>query len=247
MQRKQQIKIKNGDIYGFIKVLDSDNTSASRTKIWICQCLKCGQTFKNSGQEIFRLQNVGCPECAKKVNLALREKNAKKYIGMDYEDLHVIDFAGIKYYNKKNVPIMTCQCKCGNIVDIPLARLKAGQAKKCKQCSKKHLELGHKIIQTASVDGTSIIGIDGRRQKNKNNTSGYTGVSWNTRQKKWRAYINFKRKQYCLGNYDNLDDAIQARKDAEKFIYGNFLKWYQKTYPKQWEKIEKTKHTKLSE
>lgn len=241
MQRKRQVKIKSGDIYGFIKILSPDTASEKKSKIWVCECLKCGKTFKHSGHEIFRLQNIGCPECTQKARLVQREENAKKYIGMNYGFLHVIDFAGIKNCYGRNTPIMICQCnKCGNLVEIPLNRLKSGQVKACKECGKKHLEMGREISKIAAIDGTSVIGIDGRRQRNKNNTSGCTGVSWNTRLKKWRAYINFKRKQYHLGNYNDLDTAIQARKEAEKVIYGNFLEWYAKKYPEQWKKIEGT-------
>lgn len=55
-----------------------------------------------------------------------------------------------------------------------------------------------------------------------NNTSGYKGVSFLKakpgRRKKdaWRAYIVVKQKQIFLGNYENKEDAIMARKLAEE-------------------------------
>ena len=49
----------------------------------------------------------------------------------------------------------------------------------------------------------------------KNNLSGYVGVSFDKRAKKWSAYIMFKRKKFGLGNYYHLIDAVNARKQAE--------------------------------
>ena len=41
------------------------------------------------------------------------------------------------------------------------------------------------------------------------------GVCWSNTTNKWRAYINLEGKQKHLGYFDNIEDAIQARKDAE--------------------------------
>jgi len=59
---------------------------------------------------------------------------------------------------------------------------------------------------------------------NKNNTSGVRGVAWHSSRKKWIARLHFKGKVYQLGAFDELDDAIKARKDAEEKYYDNFLK-----------------------
>lgn len=50
----------------------------------------------------------------------------------------------------------------------------------------------------------------------KNNTSGHTGVTWNTSSKKWQAQIVSNRKRYYLGVFDNFEDAVKERKKAEK-------------------------------
>lgn len=51
--------------------------------------------------------------------------------------------------------------------------------------------------------------------KSKANKSGTTGVSWDAHRCKWRAWIGDKRDQRYLGRFDNIDDAIAARKAAE--------------------------------
>lgn len=49
-----------------------------------------------------------------------------------------------------------------------------------------------------------------------NNKSGIKGVSWCRFKSKWRAYIWNKGKFISYGYHLNKEDAIKARKDAEK-------------------------------
>ena len=52
-------------------------------------------------------------------------------------------------------------------------------------------------------------------KKPKTNKSGSVGVSFDTVNNKWRATIKVDRKQIHLGRFLCIDDAINARKDAE--------------------------------
>ncbi len=54
------------------------------------------------------------------------------------------------------------------------------------------------------------------------NTSGHKGVYWDKRYKKWRAQIGFNSKKIWLGWFDNIEDAIKARKIAESKFHGEF-------------------------
>lgn len=51
------------------------------------------------------------------------------------------------------------------------------------------------------------------------NKSGCTGVCWTERKQRWRAYITVGAKQIALGTHRRFDDAVRARKAAEK-VYG---------------------------
>ena len=51
--------------------------------------------------------------------------------------------------------------------------------------------------------------------KRTDNTSGVTGVSFNKADRKWRAYISVRGKVRSLGFFDEIDDAVSARKRAE--------------------------------
>lgn len=48
-----------------------------------------------------------------------------------------------------------------------------------------------------------------------NNTSGCRGVSWSKSNNKWQSRITINKKTINLGYFDNLDDAIYTRKQAE--------------------------------
>lgn len=53
------------------------------------------------------------------------------------------------------------------------------------------------------------------RPLQSNNTSGHKGVTWNSRKKKWWACIKRDGHTTSLGYYENIEDAVFARKRAE--------------------------------
>ena len=55
-----------------------------------------------------------------------------------------------------------------------------------------------------------------------NNTSGETGVYWHKNRNKWEALIGYNEKIIYLGMFDNKEDAINARKEAEIKYYGEY-------------------------
>ena len=57
----------------------------------------------------------------------------------------------------------------------------------------------------------------------KDNFSGYKGVSWKKDKKKWKAYLSVNGKQIHLGYFDRLEDAVEARVQYAKFIFGEFF------------------------
>jgi hypothetical protein len=55
--------------------------------------------------------------------------------------------------------------------------------------------------------------------RQKNNISGFTGVSWDSIKNKWVAMIWHKRKAIPLGRFIEMNNAILARKIGEK-VFG---------------------------
>ena len=60
------------------------------------------------------------------------------------------------------------------------------------------------------------------RDLGKNNTSGVTGVTWHKQLKKWIVRIQVAGKRISLGTFDNLDNAIAVRKQAEEKYFGEW-------------------------
>ena len=56
----------------------------------------------------------------------------------------------------------------------------------------------------------------------KNNTSGCSGVTWKEKNQKWEVRINVNKKRYNLGLYDDLNEAIKVRKEAEQKYFGEY-------------------------
>ena len=57
--------------------------------------------------------------------------------------------------------------------------------------------------------------------KPSNNTSGHPGVSWHKLTSKWRACIKHNQKLIHLGLFATIEEALSARKAAEKLYWAD--------------------------
>lgn len=55
-----------------------------------------------------------------------------------------------------------------------------------------------------------------------NNSSGVMGVDWHKGSQKWRVRIQVDGKRIDIGRYNNFDDAVEARKQAEEKYFGEW-------------------------
>ncbi len=97
-----------------------------------------------------------------------------------------------------------CRCDCGNTKIMNKANVIRGYSKSCG-C------LHHGCMKPIK---RSIL-----KKLPKNNHSGTVGVSWNKWANKWNSKISYKGKPINLGYFDAMDDAVKARKEAEKIYY----------------------------
>jgi hypothetical protein len=61
------------------------------------------------------------------------------------------------------------------------------------------------------------------RRINKNNKSGFIGVSWHMPSKKWLAKIKHNNKTKYVGTFDDKIEAAKARDDVAKQLRGDFV------------------------
>jgi len=235
--------VKKG-VYGDIDVLSSVYTtlpSGNGKTIYTCKCLLCGALFEICSSTLARYIRTGggCAECRKKKRLQARYGDL---IGLKANEVEVIGIASRRTARKQK---MLCRClRCGREFEAPAYDLRQGRIKTCFECSKEAaLPIGRKLHQDLAVTGTTPIALSPDRKLNRNSSSGMTGVSLiktGRLKGRYRAYIYFRRKQYHLGLYDTAEQAAEARKAAEKELFGGFLDWYAATYPDKWEAYQKT-------
>jgi hypothetical protein len=60
------------------------------------------------------------------------------------------------------------------------------------------------------------------RKIGRNNKSGHKGVNWQKAVNRWVAKIRIDYKVIWLGSFDNIEDAIKARKEAEIKYHGEY-------------------------
>ena len=59
------------------------------------------------------------------------------------------------------------------------------------------------------------------RSKSSNSKSGHLGVSWHKQNSKWQALIMHNQRGIYLGYFTNIEEAIAARKAAEKLYWSD--------------------------
>lgn len=118
-----------------------------------------------------------------------------------------------------------CWCQCGTFKDIRATSLtkKKDPTLSCGCLQKqKAVTIGETTI---SKNSKKQVETNRRFRTNfgsiecelpKNNTSGHKGVSWNKSHQKWQAYIGIHGKTIKLGYFDNIEDAIRVREEAEQ-------------------------------
>ena len=123
--------------------------------------------------------------------------------------------------------IWHCKCQCNNEIDVSATDLTRMRVSSCGCLAEDvQSQSGHKVGQFVKdnfcKDGTNIKNLTSKIPKN--NTSGYKGVSYDKKRCKWTAQIVFQSKSYYLGRYDKKEDAVEARKLAEKELFEKYLK-----------------------
>lgn len=143
-------------------------------------------------------------------------------IGMNIDRLKVIG----EDHNRPGYLI--CQCKCGKTVSIKAYSLtKQNPTRSCgclrsdtaKVVGVNNLQKAHEINRKYNTKFQVIE----CSHKHKNNTSGHTGVYFNSVHHKYVAYINIHGKRINLGYHKKLDDAVAARKEAEEKYFAPLI------------------------
>ncbi len=122
--------------------------------------------------------------------------------------------------------VWKCKCDCGNIVEISSKRLVNNINLSCGCYQKERQRYSmNKLHQKQLVENTNIDLIS-KRKSNSNSKTGVRGVCYITARKKYKAFLYLNKHYHVLGYFNNLDDAIKARKEAEEKYFKPILDKY---------------------
>lgn len=187
--------------------------------VWLCQC-DCGNTCLAVSTQLTNGYKKSCG--------CWGHPPLKDFIGKRFNKLVVIDYAG----KRAGMHRWKCKCDCGNETIVGQTLLQTGKTKSCGCLQETQIYENLKLCE-----GTSVAILEAsKRNLLKSNKSGYTGV-YQKPNGRWSAQITFKRKTYYLGTYDDIKDAVKARKRGEE-MHDEFLEWYYSRNEDAYEQVE---------
>lgn len=218
-----------------IKFLYKEN----KNTIWECKC-SCGNECEKTSSYLKSITNPMCPVCSKKESSerlrefrlkASEKENDIKYFNdyalindkfkVDIEDVEKI--LSYKRYVKENSSGYGCMYYYDD--QIFIHRLVMGLPLKYDKETKiiaDHINGDRKDNRKINLRITVKENNPINCGLYKNNTSGHKGVMWNKRLSKWVACIQVNKKSKHLGVFENYNDAVFAREQAEEKYFGEY-------------------------
>ena len=204
-----------GRVFGELTVLKKLGPTNPREGVrWLCQCA-CGETCGVLGTLLVTGRRIRCTGKAHEKNYVYSDITGQKFgrLTAQYPS---------RRYDKSGSVIWRCQCDCGNEVDVSYNDLLYTNRKSCG-CQKREHDQKMPSLLT-HVDGTSLDMIKSKKLS-CNNTTGHRGVYFF--KGKYTARIVFQQKKYNLGTYTTMDEAVQARKEAEEVLFDGVVAHYE--------------------
>lgn len=209
-----------GQRYGRLTVI-REVKSNSRHRKWLCKC-DCGKEITCFMYSL-RTGNTKSCGCLRKDRT--RQANTKDLTGQVFGKLTVLKKTDER--DQTRSIIWLCKCECGEESRVASRNLISGETKSCG-CLRyeKIFEVHETNIKKHYKNGVYIPGLKSKLRSD--NTTGHTGV-YAVQKKggiKYQAKIFIKRKSIHLGTYDTKQEAIKARKEAEKrYHQPSLFKW----------------------
>lgn len=175
---------------------------------WLCKC-DCGEENVVASLSLVSraTQSCGCLRSE-----AVSESNTKDLTGRVFGQLKAVRLTDRRANSGKR--IWECECGCGKTTFVISSSLVEGHTRSCGHLDSDGQELGTKV---GMLD----------MKLYSNSTSGHKGVTWRKDKFKWQAQIGFQRKIIHLGYFSDIQDAIDARKEAEEFYFKPVLEHFE--------------------
>ena len=187
-------------------------------KEYISYCLNCNKKIINNRKS--KLKKFCCNECQYKYRW-----------GQKIENKRFGKLIALKRVSKSE---WLCLCDCGNTTIVKTDQLTTKKTQSCGCLAKakhsnimKNNEKIKKFSEENFKDNTNLITISSDKPFKNNKSTGIRGV-YLTKSGKYIAQICLNRTIYRLGTFQDIDDAIKARKDAEEKYFKPILDKYNK-------------------
>lgn len=219
-----------GKKYGRLTVLDNAGLDKTGHRLLKCQC-DCGNTVIVYQQSLRSGIQVSCGCFKQEQRMAQKPRLQNEYdLSGEY---------GIGYTHNNHQPFYFDLEDFEKIKDYCWREDRNGYIVANKE--KRETILLHRLVcnfpENMDVDHISHELFDNRKERLRvvehhnnlcnakvrtNNTSGYTGISYNKQIRKWEVYITYKKERVRLGYFLNISDAIAARETAEEKYFGEY-------------------------
>ena len=207
-------------------------------RYYICRCKKCGNIVSIRGENLVSGNTKGCGCDMYKKSAMTRHKNSlNKYEYLDKDkcwigyanNTHSVfliddeDFERVSKYCWYETNCGYIMTRVSKTEQIFLHRfiLFGLDAKDVNEIVD-HIDRNRLNCRKDNLRVCDAKGNARNKSVSCGTISGVLGVGWQRDTKKWRAYISENGKFKSLGNYKRKEDAVRARKEAEKRIYGEF-------------------------
>lgn len=193
--------------FGALKVKGPGGANASGNKLWLCECA-CGKETLVATSKLKQglTKSCGC-----------RIHKAKDLAGQRFGRLVARQI--VKPEGKG--AHWLCDCDCGGSATVPAGSLVRGITRSCGCLLRETQEQAMARSAALRVEGTNLGNLT--EKLSKNNTSGHKGVTFDKARRKWVAQITVRRENIRLGRYDDIEDAIAAREEAERIYFDPIL------------------------
>jgi hypothetical protein len=219
------LKDLTGKTFGKLLVIQRSENINKHT-MWLCECQCINKTIKivrGNNLKSGRIQSCGClykerirsnvpPNTFElKDNYKVGYTDTKQEFYYDISDAKLVEQYSW-YFDKDGYVVARINGK-----GIKLHKLLIGLKTKIDHKNRHKYDNRRNNLRVASNSQNGM-----NTKIRTDNKSGVTGVGWHKGNNCWRARITIDQKQMLLGWFDDFEDAVKTRKEAEIKYFGEF-------------------------
>ena len=205
-----------GKKFGRLTVVSKHEEKLYKEIAWVCKC-ECGNQTLATTNQLLKSRKMSCGCLWKK-----SPGNVNDLTGKKFGKLTVLKRDG---KTKNDNALWLCRCDCGNEVTARGTSLRRGEIVSCGCSKNEQIQHARKVLtKDKTVDGVIVPLLT--KKVRKDSRTGHKGVHRRIRRgkEKYEVSITIRGKRKYIGTYHKLEDAIKARKQAEKEYHEPYIK-----------------------